>query len=143
MSQQFKSQQVTVRNIPIGQLDISKFNVRKRVGDLSELILSVRSVGVLEPVIARPVGKNFEIIIGSRRFAAAKKAGLKTLPTIVKTLSDDEALVESLTENLQRGDLEEEEIVGAYNMLHAFDHKRWSGENRQESTLGQRPPNRL
>jgi ParB/RepB/Spo0J family partition protein len=120
------SQQVTVRNIPIGQLSISKFNVRKKVGDLSELVLSVRSVGVLEPVIARPVGKNFEIIIGSRRFAAAKKAGLKTVPTIVKTLSDDEALVESLTENLQRGDLEEEEIVAAYNMLHAFDPKRWT-----------------
>jgi ParB/RepB/Spo0J family partition protein len=120
------TQQVAVRNIPIGQLSISKFNVRKKIGDLSELVLSVKSVGVLEPVIARPVGKNFEIIIGSRRLAASKKAGLKTVPTIVKTLSDDEALVESLTENLQRGDLEEEEIVGAYNMLHAFDPKRWT-----------------
>jgi len=126
MSQQSMSLQVAVRNISIGQLSVSKFNVRKKVGDISELVLSVRSVGVLEPVIARPVGKNFEIIIGSRRLAAAKKAGLKTVPTIVKTLSDDEALVESLTENLQRGDLEEDEIVAAYNLLHDFDPKRWN-----------------
>jgi ParB/RepB/Spo0J family partition protein len=122
------SQQVAVQSIPIAKAKASRFNVRKEMGDISELILSIKSVGVLEPVIARPIGKEFEVIIGSRRLAAAKKAGLKSIPAIVKKLTDEEAIVESLTENLQRGDLTEEEIVGAYNTLHSFDEKRWTQE---------------
>lgn len=122
------SQELTARRIPIARLKVSKFNIRRNVGDISELVLSMKSVGVLEPIIARPIGKEFEVIIGSRRFAAARKAGLKSIPVIVKEMSDDEAIVESLTENLQRGDLTEEEIVAAYNFLHDFDPKRWTQE---------------
>jgi ParB/RepB/Spo0J family partition protein len=120
------SQQIAVQNLPISRVKPSKLNVRKELGDISELVLSIKSVGVLEPVIARPIGKEFEVIIGSRRLAAAKKAGLKTVPAIIRKLSDEEAIVESLTENLQRGDLSEEEIVAAYNTLHGFDEKKWT-----------------
>ena len=122
------SQQVAVQSIPIGKLRSSKFNVRRELGDISELVLSIKSVGILEPVIARPVGREFEVVIGSRRLAAARKAGLKSVPAIVKKLTNDEAIVESLTENLQRGDLTEEEIVRAFTLLRDFDPKRWTQE---------------
>jgi ParB/RepB/Spo0J family partition protein len=122
------AQLTQIEQIPIAQTKVSKFNVRRDIGDIAELVLSVRSVGVLEPVVARPVGKGFEVIIGSRRLAAARKAGLKTIPAIVRKLDDDEAILESLVENLQRGDLTEEEMAIAYQTLHKFDPKRWNLE---------------
>lgn len=129
------SQQVAVQNIPISKLRNSKFNVRKQAGDISELVLSVKSVGILEPIIVRPVGKEFEVVIGSRRFAAAKKAELRFVPAVVKELTDAEAIVESLTENLQRGEIGEEDIVEAFRALQSLDSKRWTGETFAK-TLG-------
>jgi ParB family chromosome partitioning protein len=122
------AQATQVVQIPTARTKVSKFNVRKNVGDISELVLSVKSVGILEPVVARPVGKEFQVVIGSRRLAAAKKAGLKTIPAIVKKMDDDEAILESLVENLQRGDLTEEEMAMAYKTLYDFDPKTWTQE---------------
>ncbi len=122
------AQTTQILQIPIARLRISKFNARRSVGDISELAASIRAVGVLEPILVRPAGKQFEVIIGSRRFAASKKVGLKSVPSIVKKLTDDQALVESLSENVQRGDLSEEEIVRAYEILRKFDPKRWTQE---------------
>jgi ParB family chromosome partitioning protein len=120
------SETIQVLHIPVDKLKISKLNVRHNVGDISEISDSMKSVGVLEPLIVRPSGRNFEIIVGSRRFTAAKKAGLRRVPAIVRQMKDDEALLESLVENLQRGDIGEEEIVRAYNLLQKFDPKRWN-----------------
>jgi ParB family chromosome partitioning protein len=120
------AQTTQVLQIPIAKTKVSKFNVRKNVGDISELILSVKSVGILEPVVARPVGKEFQVVIGSRRLAAAKKAGLKSIPAIVKKMNDDEAILQSLVENLHRGDLTEEEMATAYETLHDFNPNLWT-----------------
>jgi len=122
-------QTIQILQIPIAKLRTSKFNVRRSVGDISELAASIRVVGVLEPILVRPAGNQFEVIIGSRRFAASKKVGLNSVPSIVKQLTDDQALVESLSENVQRGDLSEEEIVLAYEVLRKFDPKRWTQES--------------
>lgn len=118
-----------VIEIPLDRLEVSKFNVRREIGDISELVDSIKAVGVLQPIIVRPAGKDrYEVIVGSRRFAAAQKAKLKTIPAIVKEMSDDEAIVESLVENIQRGDLGIEEIAEAYNLIHELDPKRWTQE---------------
>ncbi|MEM2704786.1 MAG: ParB/RepB/Spo0J family partition protein [Candidatus Bathyarchaeia archaeon] len=117
-----------VVDIPLEKLTISKFNVRRELGDISELVDSIKTVGVLQPILVRPIGKDrYEVIVGSRRFAAAQKAKLKTIPAIVKEMSDDEAIIESLVENIQRGDLEIEEIAEAYNIIRKLD-KRYTQE---------------
>jgi len=110
-----------VVEIPLEKLTISKLNVRRDPGDISELVESIKAVGILQPILVRPTEDDkYEIIVGSRRFAAAKKAGLKTIPAIVKEMSDDEAIIESLTENIQRGDLDLEEIAEAYQTIRRF-----------------------
>ena len=108
---------MSVVEIPMEKLYIGKYNVRKDVGDLTELTASIKEKGVLQPILVRPVGEKYEIAVGSRRFEAAKVAGLKVVPAIVREMSDMEAVASSLTENLQRGDLSLEEEVGGYNLL--------------------------
>jgi ParB/RepB/Spo0J family partition protein len=104
--------------IPLKNLVVSKFNVRKEVGDISELIESVKSKGVLQPILVRSTaGGRYEIIAGSRRFAAATEARLSSIPAIVRKMSDQEAVLESVSENVQRQNLSLVEIVSAYNLV--------------------------
>ena len=73
---------------------------------LEELSKSIKAQGVLQPVLARKkASKGYEIVVGERRWRAAQLAGLKTIPTIVKELNNDEAAKIALIENLQREDL--------------------------------------
>jgi ParB family chromosome partitioning protein len=75
------------------------------MGDLSELIASVREKGILEPILVRPRGNRFQIIAGERRFRAAGEAGLAEIPCIVRETPDAEMMELALIENLQRKDL--------------------------------------
>jgi ParB/RepB/Spo0J family partition protein len=106
-----------VAEISITKLFVGKTNVRGEAGDITELTRSIEAEGVLQPILVRPVGDRFEIVVGSRRFAASKAAGLKSIPAIVREMSDDESIVASLTENIQRGDLKPEEEAKAYKTL--------------------------
>jgi len=82
-----------------------------------ELVASIRKVGVLQPILIRPKGDRYEIVAGERRWRAAKEAGLKTVPCIIRKLNDREALEISLTENLQRQDINPIEEAEAYRIL--------------------------
>jgi ParB family chromosome partitioning protein len=74
---------------------------------MSELVASIASVGIIEPIVVRQVEANaFEIVAGERRFAAAKLLELLQVPCVITQCSQSEALVISLTENLQRSDLD-------------------------------------
>jgi len=106
-----------VMEIPIARLFVGKSNVRGSAGDITELTKSIEEEGVLQPILVRPAKDRYEIIIGSRRFSAAKAAGLKAIPAIIREMNDDEAIVASLTENIQRGDIEPEEEAKAYKTL--------------------------
>lgn len=92
--------------IPLSSLSISPFNVRKNIGDLTDLKNSIKSQGLLQPVIVRPVKDKLEIVIGQRRFLACKELGWTEIPAIVKKLTDRESLILSLTENVQQETLD-------------------------------------
>ncbi|MBX3067066.1 MAG: ParB/RepB/Spo0J family partition protein [Microbacteriaceae bacterium] len=88
---------------------------------LDELVTSIREVGVLQPIVVRPIeGKGqskFELVMGERRFRASKLAGLKTIPALVKNTADDQMLRDALLENLHRADLNPLEEASAYQQL--------------------------
>ena len=78
---------------------------------------SIKSQGVIQPLIARKKGEEYEIIAGSRRYYACKSLGIKKLPVIIKELTDQEALLFSVVENLQRQDLNPMEEAESFKRL--------------------------
>jgi ParB family chromosome partitioning protein len=93
------------RMVPIEDIEPNPHQPRQHMGDLTELIASVREKGVLEPILVRPRGARFQIIAGERRYRAAIEAGLGEMPCIVRETSDSETMELALIENLQRKDL--------------------------------------
>jgi len=91
-----------IKPIPLAKLFVGELNERIDVGDLTGLTASIKQVGILEPLLARPVGDKFEIIYGRRRFEAAKNAGLPYAPCQIQDMNDVEALHASYAENEQR-----------------------------------------
>ncbi len=85
---------------------------------MAELVHSVREIGVLQPVVVRPVGAGrYELVMGERRWRAAQMAGLDRLPAIVRAAGDDVMLRDALLENLHRADLNPLEEAAAYDQL--------------------------
>ena len=93
--------------LPLDKLKENSWNPRKMFKQkaLDELALSIKSNGVLEPLIVRKNGQGFEIIAGARRFRASKIAEKKVVPCIVRVMTDDEAIRATIEENMQREDL--------------------------------------
>jgi ParB family transcriptional regulator, chromosome partitioning protein len=111
------------RMIPLEDIEANPNQPRQTMGDLSELIASVREKGVLEPILVRPRGPRFQIIAGERRFRAATEAGLAEVPCIVRETSDAETMELALIENLQRKDLSAfEEADGLKTLAENFGY---------------------
>lgn len=92
--------------LPVGAVDVHPHNPRKDVGDLTELAASIRSVGVLQPITVHKKGKRYVCLLGHRRLAAAKAAGLEVVPAVTwNGLSEADQVALMLVENLQREDL--------------------------------------
>jgi ParB family chromosome partitioning protein len=90
-------------------------------GSLYELAESIRSQGVMQPILVRPVDDGYEIIAGERRFRAARLAGLDEVPVLVKLVADEAAAVMALIENIQREDLNPlEEAQGLQRLVSEF-----------------------
>jgi ParB family transcriptional regulator, chromosome partitioning protein len=88
---------------------------------LADLANSIRSQGLLQPVVVRPVEGGYELIAGERRWRAAQMAGLKQLPAIVREVPDESAMVMALIENIQREDLNPiEEAAGVQRLIDEF-----------------------
>lgn len=83
---------------------------------MDELVESIRVHGVLSPLLARPKGESYELVSGHRRRLAAQKLGLKTVPVLVREMSDDEAVILMVDSNLQRENLLPSEKAFAYKM---------------------------
>jgi len=116
------------RSLKLSQLRTGKYQPRTRMdeGALYELAESIKSQGVMQPILVRPVGASgYEIIAGERRLRAARLAGLDEVPVLVKDVNDEAAAVMSLIENIQREDLNPLEeaqglqrLVGEFKLTH-------------------------
>lgn len=114
------------QSIPIEDIDPNPNQPRQNVGDLSELIASIREKGVLEPILVRRRDSRFQIVAGERRYRAAIEAGLPEIPSVVKELTDPEAMEVALIENLQRKDLTAFEEADGLKVLaesHGYTHE--------------------
>ena len=94
-------------NISLSRIERDKNQPRKTFNDktIDELASSIKEQGLINPITVRPHGSNFIIIAGERRFLAASRAGLKTVPALIKKVSKNDVILISLIENLQREDL--------------------------------------
>jgi ParB family chromosome partitioning protein len=147
------------RMIPLSAIEPDPGQPRSTMGDLDDLVASIRDKGVLEPILVRPrpggpdggpSGVLFRIISGERRYRAAQEAGLYEVPAIEMDLTDEEALEIALIENLQRKDLTPFEEAEGYRMLaesHGYTHEEISeavGKSRtvvtESLSLLQMPP---
>ena len=91
---------------------------------MDELVESVRTHGILSPLLARPKGEGYELVSGHRRRLAAQKLGLPTVPVLVREMTDDEAVILMVDSNLQRENLLPSEKAFAYRMkLEAMKHQ--------------------
>jgi ParB family chromosome partitioning protein len=115
------------RLIPIEDIDPNPNQPRQALGDLSELVASIREKGVLEPILVRPRGSRFQIIAGERRYRACTEVGLAEIPCIVRETGDAEMMELALIENLQRKDLSAFEEADGLRVLaetYGYTHER-------------------
>ena len=120
----------TPSSLPVFQLQAGKYQPRTRMdeGALAELAASIKTQGIMQPVLVRPVGKDtltgaikYEIIAGERRFRAAQLAGLEQIPVLVRDVDDQAAAAMALIENIQREDLNPlEEAQGIHRLISDF-----------------------
>lgn len=99
--------QASLCQMPIDQIQRGKYQPRHEMDEdaLEELANSIRTQGIIQPLLVRPVGNQYEIIAGERRFRAAKRAGLTEVPVIIRSIPDEAAIAIALIENIQREDL--------------------------------------
>lgn len=109
----------TIEEVRLNQLYTNPFQPRKVFAEetIQELGESIKTHGILQPLIVRETAKGFEIVAGERRFRAAKAINLKKVPVIIKKLTDDEMMELALIENIQREDLNPIEEANAYRKL--------------------------
>jgi ParB family chromosome partitioning protein len=122
------------RTVPIEFLSPNPRNPRRNFddSDLADLAQSIQAHGIVQPVVARPLGDTgrFEIIAGERRWRAAQRAGLAEIPVVIREVNDRAALELAIIENVQRADLNPVEEALGYQQL-IDDH------NYTQSDLGQ------
>ena len=128
------------RRVPIEQLDPNPDQPRQRMGDLSELMASISTRGIIEPLIVRRRGGRYQIIAGERRYQAAVRVGVAEVPVVIRDGDDGEVIEIALIENLQRKDLtpfEESEALHALAERFRYTHEeiaRRLGKSRSTVT---------
>jgi ParB family chromosome partitioning protein len=111
--------EAVLRDIPLSEITPNPNQPRVHFDEetLAELTASIQQIGVLQPILVRPVGSGFELIAGERRWRAAGRAGLATIPAVVRTSDDLGSVEQALIENLHRQDLTALEEAAAYQQL--------------------------
>lgn len=108
-----------LRELPIALVRPNRYQPRSRFDDeaLGSLAASIRELGVLQPVLVRPVDDHFELVAGERRWRAAQLVGLTVIPALVRDVGDTNSLEQALVENLHREDLSPLEEAAAFQQL--------------------------
>jgi len=115
-----KMKQAGIQEIELEKIEANPFQPRSSFGEeaLEELASSIREIGLIQPITLRKIGDGkFQIIAGERRYRAAQKAGLETIPAYIRHAKDDGMLEMALVENIQREDLDSIEIALSYQRL--------------------------
>jgi len=125
--------------VALDRITPSPFQPRRTFdeGKIEELAASIRNQGIIQPLVVRPKGEDFELIAGERRWRAAMKAGLTRVPVVVRDADDHEALQLALVENLQREDLNPIEEANGYRRLQ--EEFQWNQEEMAERVGKSRP----
>lgn len=113
-------QEEQIHHVSVASIIVNPYQPRKVFDDeaLNELSDSIREHGVLQPIVLRKKSAKYEIVVGERRFRASKRAGLTTIPAIIRELTDQEMMELAILENLQREDLTPiEEAEAYYNLI--------------------------
>jgi ParB family chromosome partitioning protein len=125
--------------LQVSQMQAGKYQPRTRMdeGALAELAASIKTQGIMQPVLVRPIGSDnvtgeirYEIIAGERRFRAAQLAGLEVIPVLVRDVDDQTTAAMALIENMQREDLNPlEEAQGIHRLItdFSFTHEQAAG----------------
>jgi ParB family transcriptional regulator, chromosome partitioning protein len=128
-----------IRMISLDKIDPNPHQARCELGNIEELMESIKSKGILEPILVRSKQGRFEIIAGERRFVASKNLGLKEIPCIEMDVEDNEAMEIALIENLQRKDLdifEEADGLQAMVDMYSYNHQQVSDKiGKARSTI--------
>ena len=123
--QAVKVEQKELQHVPVELIQRGKYQPRRDMDPeaLEELANSIRSQGVMQPIVVRPIGDNrFEIIAGERRWRATQLAGLDTVPAMVREVPDEAAIAMALIENIQREDLNPlEEAMALQRLQQEFE----------------------
>jgi ParB family chromosome partitioning protein len=125
--------------VEVDRIIPSPFQPRRSFDEakIEELAGSIREQGIIQPLVVRPKGEEFELIAGERRWRAAVKAGLNEVPVVVREASDQEVLQLALVENLQREDLNPIEEANGYRRLQ--EEFQWSQEEMAAKVGKSRP----
>lgn len=116
---------ISDQRVPIEKIKANPDQPRRQfdAGALGDLVASIKEKGVLQPLIVRPVGDEYQIVAGERRWRAAQQAQLHELPVIIRDFTDTEVLEVAIIENIQRADLNPiEEAAGYRQLMDRFGH---------------------
>ncbi|MHC6228193.1 ParB/RepB/Spo0J family partition protein [Pseudomonas sp. X10] len=123
--QAVRADQKELQHLPVELIERGKYQPRRDMDPqaLEELAHSIRSQGVMQPIVVRPIGENrYEIIAGERRWRATQQAGLDTIPAMVREVPDEAAIAMALIENIQREDLNPlEEALALQRLQQEFE----------------------
>ena len=128
-----------LRKLPLDRIHPGPFQPRSifEPVSLKELADSIRAQGVIQPIVVRPVGDDYEIIAGERRWRAAQQAGIDEIPVIVRDVPDEVAVALALIENIQRENLNPiEEAKGYRRLMKEFSMLLKSAGIRRPSEAG-------
>ena len=116
-----------IRMIPLTEIEPNPHQARSELGNMKELMVSIKKKGVLEPILVRPKEGRYEIIAGERRYVASQRIGLGEIPCIEMNVEDNEAMELALIENIQRRDLdvfEESDGLRSLIEIYGYNHNQ-------------------
>jgi len=127
-----------VKYVELKKIQPNRLNPRLEISitGINELTDSIKEVGLLQPLIVRPKGEGYEVVVGERRYRASQQAGLEKVPVIIRDYADDEVIELNLIENIQRKDLSAVEKGNCFKQLMEKHPKKYPTLEKLAKKLG-------